>query len=126
MYRRSMRRVGRFAHRLRHRRMRVDRADQLLDRALETQRERRFGDELRRARTDHVDAEDLVVAFLRDDLHEPFRLARNPRAAEYAELERADLHVIAARLRLLLRQTDDRKSTRLNSSHLVISYAVFC
>src|SRR2546426_2875291 len=25
-----------------------------------------------------------------------------------------------------LRQTPDRKSTRLNSSHLVISYAVFC
>src|SRR2546426_8781521 len=25
-----------------------------------------------------------------------------------------------------LRQTRDRKSTRLNSSHLVISYAVFC
>src|SRR5256885_5096930 len=25
-----------------------------------------------------------------------------------------------------VRQTEDRKSTRLNSSHLVISYAVFC
>src|SRR5256885_12255699 len=28
--------------------------------------------------------------------------------------------------RLLRRQQPDRKSTRLNSSHLVISYAVFC
>src|SRR2546426_12213925 len=27
---------------------------------------------------------------------------------------------------MLLRQFGDRKSTRLNSSHLVISYAVFC
>src|SRR5438034_7208952 len=27
---------------------------------------------------------------------------------------------------LLARQTTDRKSTRLNSSHTVISYAVFC
>src|SRR5256885_8958089 len=27
---------------------------------------------------------------------------------------------------LLLPSTQDRKSTRLNSSHLVISYAVFC
>src|SRR5256885_5113635 len=27
---------------------------------------------------------------------------------------------------LALRGTEDRKSTRLNSSHLVISYAVFC
>src|SRR2546426_9214844 len=30
------------------------------------------------------------------------------------------------RLRVDLRQLLDRKSTRLNSSHLVISYAVFC
>src|SRR2546426_2507689 len=29
-------------------------------------------------------------------------------------------------LALLLRRQADRKSTRLNSSHLVISYAVFC
>src|SRR5256885_5277559 len=29
-------------------------------------------------------------------------------------------------LRLLWRLAQDRKSTRLNSSHLVISYAVFC
>src|SRR3989454_4700555 len=28
--------------------------------------------------------------------------------------------------RPVLRSTSDRKSTRLNSSHLVISYAVFC
>src|SRR5256885_10228670 len=27
---------------------------------------------------------------------------------------------------LLLHELEDRKSTRLNSSHLVISYAVFC
>src|SRR2546426_6247813 len=30
------------------------------------------------------------------------------------------------RVHLLVEQTLDRKSTRLNSSHLVISYAVFC
>src|SRR5256885_7453040 len=34
-----------------------------------------------------------------------------------------DLHAIHARL---LQREGDRKSTRLNSSHLVISYAVFC
>src|SRR5256885_11634297 len=32
----------------------------------------------------------------------------------------------AALLHLLLEDGIDRKSTRLNSSHLVISYAVFC
>src|SRR5439155_7703796 len=32
----------------------------------------------------------------------------------------------AARVRLLLRGPQDRKSTRLNSSHVAISYAVFC
>src|SRR5256885_8357441 len=30
------------------------------------------------------------------------------------------------KLRLRQSHTEDRKSTRLNSSHLVISYAVFC
>src|SRR5256885_12965516 len=30
------------------------------------------------------------------------------------------------RLRVVLLEGPDRKSTRLNSSHLVISYAVFC
>src|SRR5256885_10953581 len=35
-------------------------------------------------------------------------------------------NVLAGNLRLPRRTTGDRKSTRLNSSHLVISYAVFC
>src|SRR2546426_3533397 len=30
------------------------------------------------------------------------------------------------RIRIIPEQATDRKSTRLNSSHLVISYAVFC
>src|SRR5256885_10234315 len=42
---------------------------------------------------------------------------RGPEARESA-LDRSDEHVSAL--------TEDRKSTRLNSSHLVISYAVFC
>src|SRR2546426_2682643 len=52
----------------------------------------------------------------------PGKLADSPRpssarAAENAAVVRASAWPIAAR---------DRKSTRLNSSHLVISYAVFC
>src|SRR2546426_7649436 len=35
-------------------------------------------------------------------------------------------HVARSGHPLLLRDRPDRKSTRLNSSHLVISYAVFC
>src|SRR2546426_6885589 len=46
--------------------------------------------------------------------------ARVPRAAGQGQLRGADAH---ARPR---RGSEDRKSTRLNSSHLVISYAVFC
>src|SRR5688500_19705606 len=38
----------------------------------------------------------------------------------------ADLRENQERLRLILDGARDRKSTRLNSSHLVISYAVFC
>src|SRR5256885_9945240 len=35
-------------------------------------------------------------------------------------------HVLRACAPLKAKRTVDRKSTRLNSSHLVISYAVFC
>src|SRR2546426_3765668 len=50
------------------------------------------------------------------------------------ELELSRKHVTASRLVRLFRdhavrpfyERKDRKSTRLNSSHLVISYAVFC
>src|SRR3712207_7262769 len=45
-------------------------------------------------------------------------------------LERTRVSVVGARLRPAMKQTDrmfeDRKSTRLNSSHANISYAVFC
>src|SRR5258708_31690127 len=33
---------------------------------------------------------------------------------------------LGGQVRLALRETLDRKSTRLNSSHQIISYAVFC
>src|SRR5256885_6985325 len=38
----------------------------------------------------------------------------------------ATVVVKSARLRFCVAPPKDRKSTRLNSSHLVISYAVFC
>ena len=78
MYRRAVHGVRGFAHRLRHRRVRVDRADQLFDRALEPHGERGLGDELGRARADHVDAEDLVVLPVGDDLDEAFDLVGDP------------------------------------------------
>src|SRR5256885_3804134 len=67
-------------------------------------------------------------------------IRRPPRSTlfPYTTLFRSQLRVEAmdgmrvARLRVLKRVEDksdgqsDRKSTRLNSSHLVISYAVFC
>src|SRR5205814_9772601 len=41
-------------------------------------------------------------------------------------LERPDLHLAEALATELRLAAQDRKSTRLNSSHLGISYAVFC
>src|SRR2546426_6588042 len=50
-----------------------------------------------------------------------------PAATEVLPLGRPDLDdVFAIGDRRLSRELEDRKSTRLNSSHLVISYAVFC
>src|SRR2546426_2055605 len=45
--------------------------------------------------------------------------AQRKEASVLQQIEEAD-H------RIRLRREEDRKSTRLNSSHLVISYAVFC
>src|SRR5256885_9530231 len=42
------------------------------------------------------------------------------------EAKAKELRPFAEKLITLARRGEDRKSTRLNSSHLVISYAVFC
>src|SRR5256885_7145600 len=62
---------------------------------------------------------------------EVLRLAAGQRAVETRELLQVDLHAQSGPVgQLQLEVADghalDRKSTRLNSSHLVISYAVFC
>src|SRR5205807_6750933 len=59
-----------------------------------------------------------------------FGLLFSPRGAVFGAAY-ADLHATLPALRLLMVLAAasgllDRKSTRLNSSHLVISYAVFC
>src|SRR6266850_3133449 len=46
----------------------------------------------------------------------------DPRASSYMQVTEEDFRTVLARMRA----AKDRKSTRLNSSHLVISYAVFC
>src|SRR2546426_4533402 len=54
------------------------------------------------------------------------RLVRlNPRRRA-AEIARLILERVFLPIRSVVASFEDRKSTRLNSSHLVISYAVFC
>ena len=81
-----------------------------------------LGDELGRARADHVHAEDLVVLLLGDDLHEAFDLVGDAGAGQDAELERADLHVVAALARLPLGQADaaDLRIAVGAAGHLVV------
>src|SRR5256885_4448216 len=59
-----------------------------------------------------------------------YLLATNQGALEargrYLLLLNNDAHVLSGTVPALLSTIADRKSTRLNSSHLVISYAVFC
>src|SRR5256885_12528206 len=58
--------------------------------------------------------------------------ARDERNAEYLQTDPADIlrTILSSAMQILdsddTRLYSDRKSTRLNSSHLVISYAVFC
>src|SRR2546430_15222144 len=86
-------------------------------------------------RRDAKAADHDVVRQVTDDRHEALRQAdllarfaqcRNQRAAVGAldaPARETDLAGVIAQLRRALR---DRKSTRLNSSHSQISYAVFC
>src|SRR5437588_4554372 len=53
-------------------------------------------------------------------------LFRSLRAQRVRTLIRRDFEAAFARFDALLGPVTDRKSTRLNSSHTVISYAVFC
>src|SRR5438132_6800083 len=56
-----------------------------------------------------------------------FRSRTEPDATRSAALERTRRdRADCQRARRRLRAAEDRKSTRLNSSHTVISYAVFC
>ena len=73
MYRRAMRGVSGLADGLRHRRMRVNRANQLFDRRLEAKRHGGFRHQLGRARSNHVHAKHLIVSA------SPPRSSRSPR-----------------------------------------------
>src|SRR5690606_35541659 len=57
-----------------------------------------------------------------EDVVDEHRVVRYDRAARL----RNDVRMAHARLVADFRQAEDRKSTRLNSSHVKISYAVFC
>src|SRR5437867_10415439 len=48
------------------------------------------------------------------------------RSALLASLDKKHRHELTRKLRRFEREVPDRKSTRLNSSHRTISYAVFC
>src|SRR5581483_8829051 len=101
-------RERRLHHGLGERRMRVDRAPEVLDRPLERHRERDLGDELRRLGAADMPAQDLAVARLAHDLDDPFGLAAGDGAPERPERRDPDPHVVAGLARLLLRQADGR------------------
>src|SRR5207245_5277092 len=67
-----------------------------------------------------------IVAFLVDDRFRQTE-ARNLRADHAAGLGvLVEHHAVITERRQVARDREDRKSTRLNSSHGSISYAVFC
>src|SRR5690606_41423060 len=70
---------------------------------------------------------DLYFPFFTTVTHTHRRLVLNPLVADAQgyTINFAELEAQAAEAKILLLCTD-RKSTRLNSSHVKISYAVFC
>src|SRR5438034_4141277 len=69
---------------------------------------------LRGARTPSTSWVSVRSVCVRASMQQPARKGNGATAEKYAVTERR------------LRSEEDRKSTRLNSSHTVISYAVFC
>src|SRR5438132_7592347 len=65
---------------------------------------------------DDLDLFEMVACLLADVVHGGERSARELKLAARLETD----------VRHPAREAEDRKSTRLNSSHTVISYAVFC
>src|SRR5690625_8046415 len=60
-------------------------------------------------------------------LHDALPISRGPGSSRrQRSSERTLLRLVAGDDDRLGPQTEDRKSTRLNSSHVAISYAVFC
>src|SRR5262249_2630549 len=106
MYWRSMRSMRRLSNGLRHGRMGVNRANELLDRALEAKGQRGLRHELGRTRPDHVHAENFVVLLVEHNLDEALHLSGDLCPTENAELERTGFDLVAAGLGLLLGQTD--------------------
>ena len=81
--------AGAFHDRLGERRVRVHRAGDLLEAALELLRDDQLGDHLGRARADDVRAEQLAVARVADDLHHALAVAVDGRRADAAHRELA-------------------------------------
>src|SRR5256885_7161540 len=110
-----------FSSRRRHTRLQGDWSSDVCSSDLsKSPRERAAMETLRRL---HPRYEADVMAFVQAD---PARTARL--ALDVARLQAQAAHqpVVLAVLHDRAGGTVDRKSTRLNSSHLVISYAVFC
>src|SRR5689334_24530536 len=68
-------------------------------------------------------ADVALQAIERNRIGEDFRQQQRRRCAGHAHATTGFIHIDA---RVEVRDTRDRKSTRLNSSHSSISYAVFC
>src|SRR5688500_19161449 len=69
-----------------------------------------------RARRAWIDLEHVQLAVLNRVLH----VHQSDDVERFRQLDGAAADLV------LIARAEDRKSTRLNSSHLVISYAVFC
>ena len=78
-----------FGDRLGERRVRMDAAGERLQGRLVLQRHHRLGDEVGGPGADDVDAQDLAVALLGDDLHEAGEVAQDVRLAVRGEAEAA-------------------------------------
>ena len=110
MHRLEPGRHGRLAHRLRHGRVGVAGAREVLGRAAELHQHRRLVDHLAGAGADDVDAEHAVGRLVGEDLHEAVGVVHGAGAGIGGEGEFADAILDAGLLQLLLAAADRRRS----------------
>src|SRR5690606_41024699 len=89
---------------------------------------RRSSDLLANMKVDSIESQHVQIEAMKLAFSDLYRYVSDPRSMDVTPEQMLSDAYLQSRAKLIRldRATQDRKSTRLNSSHVKISYAVFC